>query len=403
MALIDGDPASHAADYAGGNNGNTDLAEGTLLTSAIPRFHFDGDPQRFQILLPAELAGDYQDVVLEEVGIAHEHFTELVGAWLAEIFHKDNINSGVFTWPFGKLDELASLTDEELFENGGSPQPWVIDLAFEKYVVPTISEKGNHFVAMHGVVAGEKGFIGGGLSFVGTNNENEGWMSKGVVARTTNGIENRGKGLGRLVQEGRIMHWMLNHPDKSNLNTGINLSPESFSGEWHELLFDLIIGMDMRRWLLRGEAVTADRVMHKLQTLQADLVAGGATMKELAFTDGQTRADFLERIKKILPVEGFTPRAMRARKSIMVEMARLYGHEMTATEKTFLSMGARLLNGIADSAVVRNKPELAHTRRLLLKRNDWERLVVQMYPELGAYLAGEQPQKEAVTMAALVL
>src|SRR3989344_7103722 len=226
-----------------------------LFTAGVtePTLYFDGqppNPDHIRVLLPAELATDYHDVTIERIIVSSPAFREHGYAYLREMLDPRTIQRNDFTWPKFKLpDEHASKPDDELFNPDGSPQSWLLDYVFNYYLIPTVAEKGNIFMAMHGTVNGIPGsFICGGLAFPSPANEDEEWVSGGIVAETTNGICNRGKGLGRLILEARIANLMLTNTD-DNLNTGVNINPEGVPRIDHETTIQLFQLMDVMRLL----------------------------------------------------------------------------------------------------------------------------------------------------------
>lgn len=385
-------PISTQPQQPAGRSLDGDPPPEPIPTSGItePRLAFDGNPNYIPVTVPETLTG-YSDIRVEAITTRHPQFEELAGTYIAHVLHADNINSGNFVWPPFKLKEFIDVPDEELFEADGNMKPEIIQAVLERYLKPTIRDKGNHLLILHGTVNGEPGFIGGGLSFEGVKNEDEGWISKGVVAIETNGLENRGNGLGRALQEARIMHWMLTHQGKNHLNTGVNIEEAGISPQMHEVSSKFLRDMDVMQQLRTGETVTVDSVAQQLEMVYGLLVQQG--FGEFIEQDSDKITAFLRDVRKTAGTEGFsgfTPDSVRRRKDIIVAAAGLFDVPVTATERTFLRAGAKYVNAIPNSAVVRSHPELNHTRRLILDREVWEKLNAQDNPQIAQYLAEQR-------------
>jgi hypothetical protein len=357
-----------------------------------PRLAFTGNPNLIPVCLPETVVG-YQDVVVEALRPEHEAFDEYAKAYVGQILHRDNIAAGTFVWPPFKLNDLANATDDQLYDKDGNMKPDIVQRAIDAYLVPTVQDKGNHLLVLHGTVNGSPQLIGGGLSFDSVVNEDEGWISKGIVAKASEdgSIEHRGKGFGRVIQEARVMHWMMEHPQLNNLNTGVNINPE-YKGRHidrfaHQITSNVIGDMDVIQRLRTDQPVTLTDVMNNFANSMS-LHSGRGYGDSLGYSEGAYEEFLAEIAKQVGPegFSGFTPDSVVKRKNIMVATAKLLNVPMTSTEHTFLRLGGRMLNAIENSAVVRGAEELNHTRRYLIVREDWEALAVQRYPEVQPYL-----------------
>jgi len=370
-----------------------DARELTYSTVGEPTLAFNGNPDCIPIHIPEtnipeSLAG-YSDIKVEAITTDHPQFQEMAGAYIGHVLHRDNIQAGSFVWPPFKLTDYTS-ADERRFEEDGNMNPSVVQAVVKEYLTGTIADKGNHLLILQGIKEGKPAFIGGGMSFRGVDTEDEGWISKGIIA-----AEHRGAGLGRALQEARIMHWMLSHPDKNNLNTGVNIEPNfqgrEITSEEHELTSGIVAEMDIRQNLLEGNALTSNDLKEQFDLLLQLRTRQG--YPEPFAHNPQGRAELEHSFAELLghtTTRGFTPDNMRLRKNIMVATAKALGIPMTPTERTFLRAGARYANALPHNAVVLAHPNvLNHTRRLLLERKYWLQLATQEFDGLEAYLVDQ--------------
>jgi len=380
-----------AQSIPGRSRDSDPLREATVHTDIPePRLAFDGNPDLISVQLPEgnipESLRDFNDIQVEAITTEHPQFHSLAGAYIANILHRDNIMGPSFVWPPFKLKEYVS-PDEIVFDDDGNMNPNVVSAVIDNYLTTTIEEKGNHLLILHGNKNGEATFIGGGMSFRGVSTEDEGWISKGIVA-----AEHRGAGLGRALQEARIMHWMLTHPDLNNLNTGVNIDPNyherDISDDEHELTSGILVEMDIRQSLLVDKPVTAASKKRQLDLLLQLREEQGYPDPFGHSPDGRRELeDALDQLIGPDSFQGFTPDNMRKRKDILVATAKALDIPITATERTFLRAGARYANALPHNAVVRAHPDLLnHTRRLLLNRKYWEQLAPQEIEGLAEYI-----------------
>ncbi len=351
-----------------------------------PTLAFNGDPNRIPVQMPERISG-YKDLVIEALTPEHEAFEEYAKAYVAHILNKQNIEAGNFVWPPFKLSHLKDMPDEAMYDAEGNMHEEYVVNVIRDYLIPTIKDKGNHLLVLHGLIDGKPGFIGGGLSFDSVDTEDEGWISKGIIARNTNGKEHRGNGLGRIIQEARVMHWMLEHPQLNNLNTGVNINEEGCDRFKHVVTSQVLGDMSILHKLRTGETIKSDDIQSLFSASMRLRVEQGYA-ENLIFTEEEYKK-FVDKVENIIgpwPLYGFTPESVRKGKDIIAATAELLGVPLTPTEHTFLGLGGRHLNAIENSARVKGKDELNHTRRLIIVREDWEALAKQRYPDLASYL-----------------
>ncbi len=356
-----------------------------------PTLFYDGDPNRIRVLVP-EAMHPYANLSVESLTPRHPHFDEFSRVYAAQLLNKGNL--GHFTWPPFKIKGLGDIPPEDLLDADGNLKTDLDSEAndyikrISDYIRKTIYDKGNHFLVLHGMVEGRPAFIGGGMSYGGQPSEDEGWIGKGIIAEMSNGVGHRRSGLGRALQEARIMHWMLVHPDKNNLNTAVNYESHGISQDQNDMMFKALSEMDVLSNLERGGEVTPAFIEERLKMVRTLLLHQGYTEEEV-MSGGYDDADFFAHIKTICGegFEGFTPEALERRKDVQVEVGKLFGANLAPTERTFLRFGADYRNTMPNIAVVATHPdELNHARRLLLERRRWEKLTTQAHPEIAPYL-----------------
>ena len=168
----------------------------------------------------------------------------------------------------------------------------------------------------------------------------------------------------------RVDNWFLINIDKNNLNTGVNIEPEA-SPLRHEAIRYVIQGLDIFHHLRHHKyTVTQMLLVRQLKSQLGALRDQGYPASVLQYDRDRYDA-FVDQLPDLLPVRGYSKETMNIRRKIIQAGLKVFGQDLTPTEKNVLIAGGRILNAIPHSAHVHSHSMLTHTRRILIRRADW--------------------------------